>query len=75
MIIRSDCEKEERCFRERILFKKRWNKKIEIRSQVMDLVFYQCQNDLFKLQRLFDVLSYGMNIVTCVQENEGRSKT
>jgi len=68
---RSDCEKEERCFRERIFFKQRWNQKIEIRSQLIDLVFYKCQNDSAKLERFFDVLSYGMNIVTCIEEDEG----
>ena len=57
LITRSDCEKEERCFRERIFFKQRWNQKIEIRCQVVELVFYQCQNDMYKLQRLLDVLS------------------
>jgi len=72
---RSDCEKEERCFRERIFFKQRWNQKIEIRSQLIDLVFYKCQNDSAKLERFFDVLSYGMNIVTCIEEDEGRSNT
>jgi len=72
---RSDCEKEERCFRERIFFKQRWNQKIEIRSPLIDLVFYKCQNDSAKLERFFDVLSYGMNIVTCIEEDEGRSNT
>ena len=75
LITRSDCEKEERCFRERIFFKQRWNQKIEIRSPLVELVFYQCQNDSAKLGRLFDVLSYGMNIVTCIEEDEGRSNT
>ena len=75
MTTRSDCEKEERCFRERIFFKQRWNQKIEIRSQLIDLVFYKCQNDSAKLERFFDVLSYGMNIVTCIEEDEGRSNT
>ena len=75
LITRSDCEKEERCFRERIFFKQRWNQQIEIRSQLIELVFYQCQNDLAKLQRLFDVLSYGMNILTCIEDDVGRSKT